>query len=104
MSYVNAEGVLPKNLVEEIQKYIDGQLIYIPRKSENSLLWVKKNGEWAVIHRCKMCGSFSSNRVAADDNPMKLMSIAMKPISHPPFPVEKIEEMTRMMGGEGSLE
>ena len=28
----------------------------------------------------------------------------MKPISHPPFPVEKIEEMTRMMGGEGSLE
>ena len=61
-------------------------------------------GEWAVIHRCKMCGSFSSNRVAADDNPMKLMSIAMKPISHPPFPIEKIEEMTRMMGGEGSLE
>ena len=56
----------------------------------------KKNGEWAVIHRCKMCGSFSSNRVAADDNPMKLMSIAMKPISHPPFPVEKIEEMTRI--------
>ena len=51
-----------------------------------------------------MCGLFSSNRVAADDNPMKLMSIAMKPISHPPFPVEKIEEMTRMMGGEGSLE
>ena len=30
--------------VEEIQKYIDGQLIYIPRKSENSLLWGEKNG------------------------------------------------------------
>ena len=44
MSYVNAEGVLPKKLVEEIQKYIDGQLIYIPRKSENSLLWGEKNG------------------------------------------------------------
>jgi hypothetical protein len=59
--------------------------------------------EWAIIHRCKMCGSFSSNRVAADDNPMKLMSIAMKPIGHPPFPIDRIEEMTKMMGGEGSL-
>lgn len=44
MSYVNAESVLPEKLVKEIQKYIDGQLIYIPRKSENSLLWGEKNG------------------------------------------------------------
>lgn len=65
-------------------------------------VWVKKNGEWAVIHRCRVCGKFTSNRVAADDNPMKLMSIAMKPLTAPPFPVERIEEMTRMMGGEGS--
>ena len=44
MSYVNAESVLPEKLVKEIQKYIDGQLIYISRKSENSLLWGEKNG------------------------------------------------------------
>ena len=44
MSYVNAENVLPKILVEEIQKYVDGQLIYIPRKNENSLSWGEKNG------------------------------------------------------------
>ena len=44
MSYVNAKDVLPEKLVKEIQKYIDGQLIYIPRKSENSLLWGEKNG------------------------------------------------------------
>ena len=66
-------------------------------------VWVRNKGEWAIIHRCKMCGGFSSNRVAADDNPMKLMSIAMKPIGHPPFPIDRIEEMTKMMGGEGSL-
>lgn len=66
-------------------------------------VWVRNKGEWAIIHRCRMCGTFSSNRVAADDNPIKLMSIAMKPIGNPPFPVEKIEEMTRLMGGEGSL-
>ena len=65
-------------------------------------VWVRKNGEWAIIHRCKMCGSFSSNRTAADDNPMKLMSIAMRPISQPPFPIERIEEMTRSRTVEGN--
>lgn len=45
----------------------------------------------------------SSNRVAADDNPMKLMSIALKPLCEPPFPLERIEEMTALMGGEGTL-
>ena len=34
---------------------------------------------------------------------MKLMSIAMKPLSNPPFPLERIEEMTALMGGEGQL-
>ncbi len=45
----------------------------------------------------------SSNRVAADDNPMKLMSIALKPLALPPFPLERVEELTALMGGEGSL-
>ncbi len=66
-------------------------------------VWVRKDGEWAIIHRCRRCGTFSSNRVAADDNPMKLMSIAMKPLASPPFPLERIEEMTRLMGGDGSM-
>ena len=66
-------------------------------------VWVRKNGEWAIVHRCRVCGALSSNRVAADDNPMKLMSIAMKPLSSPPFPLERIEEMTRLMGGDGEL-
>lgn len=66
-------------------------------------VWVRKNGEWAIIHRCRRCGQFSSNRIAADDNPMKLMSIAMKPLTSPPFPLERIEEMTALMGGDGCL-
>lgn len=65
-------------------------------------VWVRKNGEWAVIHRCKRCGKLSSNRVAADDNPMKLMSIALKPLCDPPFPIERIEELTKLMGGDGT--
>lgn len=66
-------------------------------------VWVRKNGEWAVIHRCKSCGELRSNRIAADDNPMKLMSIAMRPLTLPPFPIERVEEMTRLMGGEGHI-
>lgn len=64
-------------------------------------VWVRKGGEWAIIHRCRRCGQMSSNRIAADDNPIKLMSIALKPLADPPFPVERIREMTRMMGGDG---
>ena len=66
-------------------------------------VWVRKSGEWAVIHRCRRCGALSSNRTAADDNPMKLMSIALKPLAEPPFPIERIEEMTRLMAGAGTL-
>ena len=66
-------------------------------------VWVQKNGEWAIIHRCRRCGKLSSNRVAADDNPMKLMSIAMKPLCEPPFPLERIEEMTELMAGDGTI-
>ena len=66
-------------------------------------VWVRKNGEWAVIHRCKRCGKLSSNRTAADDNPMKLMSIALKPLTSPPFPLERIEELTALMGGDGKI-
>lgn len=66
-------------------------------------LWVRRNGESAVIHRCRRCGALSSNRVAADDNPMKLMSIALRPLCEPPFPIERTEELTRLMGGDGSL-
>ena len=66
-------------------------------------VWVRKGGEWVIIHRCHLCGKLTSNRIAADDNPMFLMSIAMRPLCTPPFPLERIEEMTALMGGEGGI-
>lgn len=54
-------------------------------------VWVRKNGEWAIIHRCRLCGVLSSNRIAADDNPTLLMSIAVKPLATPPFPLGQLE-------------
>ena len=66
-------------------------------------VWVRKNGEWAVIHRCRRCGSFSSNRLAADDNPLMLMSIALRPLSSPPFPLMKLREMAEALGSAGEF-
>lgn len=64
-------------------------------------VWVRRNGEWAVVHRCRVCGALSSNRVAADDNPVKLLSIALRPISSPPFPLERMEELADLLDGGG---
>lgn len=66
-------------------------------------VWVRKNGEWKILHRCRRCGKIVSNRCAADDNPMKLMSIAMKPLCEPPFPIERLQEMSDTMGYVGSF-
>jgi ribosome biogenesis GTPase len=53
-------------------------------------VWVRKGGEWAVIHRCRDCGHLSSNRIAADDNGALLLSLAVRPLSQPPFPLDRI--------------
>ena len=39
MSYKKAVNILPVELVELIQDYIDGEYIYIPRKEENKKQW-----------------------------------------------------------------
>ena len=67
-------------------------------------VWVRNNGEWAIVHRCKRCGALSSNRVLADDNPVKLMSIAMRPLANPPFPIERIKELSDLLSGEEETE
>lgn len=56
-------------------------------------IWVRKGGEWALIHRCRRCGALCSNRSAADDNPLLLLSIASKPLALPPFPLSRLEEL-----------
>lgn len=66
-------------------------------------VWVRKNGEWAVIHRCKRCGKLSSNRIAADDNPILLVSISMRPVSMPPFPLEKMNELADSVGCDKTI-
>ncbi len=51
-------------------------------------IWVKRDGEWAIIHRCCACGVLRTNRVAGDDDAWAMMSLAAKPLAQPPFPLD----------------
>jgi hypothetical protein len=53
-------------------------------------VWAKTGGEWAVVHRCAECGTLRANRIAGDDNEGLLLSLALRPLSRPAFPVEKM--------------
>ncbi|WP_330555055.1 hypothetical protein [Clostridioides difficile] len=39
MSYQNSIDLLPKELIEQVQEYIDGKVIYIPKKQEHKKHW-----------------------------------------------------------------
>lgn len=39
MSYQRAECILPKEVLELIQNYIDGEYLYIPRKIDKKKTW-----------------------------------------------------------------
>ena len=39
MSYIKAEEILPEELIRQIQKYVDGVYIYIPRKPGTRHSW-----------------------------------------------------------------
>lgn len=44
MKYINAAEILPEELLKEIQTYIDGGVLYIPKTS------VKRDGGQPVVH------------------------------------------------------
>jgi len=44
MKYVKAQAVLPKSLLAEIQKYIQGELVYIPKPQATYEKWGSKTG------------------------------------------------------------
>ncbi|GAQ18179.1 hypothetical protein OPHB3_2118 [Oceanobacillus picturae] len=49
MHYKNGKEVLPPNLLKEMQKYIQGELIYIPKKKSQRAGWGEVNGSREII-------------------------------------------------------
>jgi DNA-binding NarL/FixJ family response regulator len=51
MPYINARQILPPELIAQIQEHLDGQLVYIPKKSETRSKWGSKSGSKALLQR-----------------------------------------------------
>ena len=51
---------------------------------------IQGNGEWSILHRCQRCGLIRTNRIAGDDNDVLLVSMALRPLARPPFPLERL--------------
>lgn len=52
MGYVRAEEVLPQDIINLIQRYVEGQNIYIPRKEGNKEAWgTKTNARYDLERR-----------------------------------------------------
>jgi Mor family transcriptional regulator len=44
LSYKNGRDILPPELLSELQKYIQGEIIYIPREEKARAAWGQVNG------------------------------------------------------------
>ena len=59
------------------------------------------NGEWSIVHRCRRCGMVRMNRIAGDDGELPLVSLALRPLARPPFPLERLGRRAGACGEEG---
>ncbi len=48
-------------------------------------IWVRSDGEWAIIHRCTRCNTLRFNRIAGDDDVGRLEELALRPLERPAF-------------------
>jgi hypothetical protein len=53
-------------------------------------VWVRRDGEWAIVHRCQRCGVIRTNRIAGDDSELAMISLAVRPLAQPPFPLDRL--------------
>lgn len=51
MGYKNGKDVLPYELLHELQKYIQGELIYIPKEDNIRAGWGENNGARSEIRQ-----------------------------------------------------
>ena len=49
MKYCNAQVVFPKALLDEIQKYVQGEMVYIPKSPDNYIKWGTNTNAKSII-------------------------------------------------------
>jgi DNA-binding NarL/FixJ family response regulator len=68
MRYVKAETILPDDLVREIQKYIQGEYVYIPSENTTRKRWGEKSGnrDYLRNRNVEICNKYKSGYTMAD--------------------------------------
>ena len=51
LKYINANKVLPEKLIVEIQKYVQGETLYIPKQETERLKWGTSSGARQMLDR-----------------------------------------------------
>lgn len=78
MSYVRAEDVLPKELIETIQQYVNGTNIYIPCLEKK--VWGSQTvtKQYYKIRNCEICKKYEAGittRIHANEYSLSIKSI-----------------------------
>lgn len=72
MKYVNASKVLPEKLLLEIQQYVQGENLYIPKQETNYQKWgTVSGGKQLIDHR-------NSNIKASFNNGISIQQLAVE--------------------------
>ena len=50
MKYVNAENIFPVELLNEIQKYVDGEMVYVPISNGSRKKWGENSGSKTYLN------------------------------------------------------
>lgn len=51
MSYKNGRDILPPSLLKQLQEYIQGEIVYIPKREQKRAGWGENNGARLLIER-----------------------------------------------------
>ncbi|HPI15498.1 MAG TPA: RNHCP domain-containing protein [Spirochaetota bacterium] len=62
-------------------------------------VWARGGGEWALVHRCAKCGIVRVNRIAGDDNSLRLLGLATGPLRRLPFSLDVPAGASSSKGG-----
>ena len=58
MSYISAEEILPKELIEMIQQYVSGKSIYIPSKEKKNWGSGTETKQYYEKRNCEICAKY----------------------------------------------
>ena len=78
MSYISAEDVLPKELIEIIQQYVSGKSIYIPCKEKKDWGSESKTRQYYITRNQEICKKHRNGvevKLLAEEYSLSLKSI-----------------------------